>query len=53
VLGYPLLPGFFVLCAAAGVVSAFVAHVSMSLIGTGMLAVGALVYRWRVGSTGR
>lgn len=53
VLGYPLLPGFFVLCAAAGVVSAFVAHVSMSLIGTGMLAVGALVYRWRVGSTRR
>lgn len=53
VFGYPLLPGFFVLCAAAGVVSAFVAHVSMSLIGTGMLAVGALVYRWRVGSTRR
>ena len=53
VLGYPLLPGFFVLCAAAGVVSAFVAHVSMSLIGTGMLVAGALVYRWRVGSTGR
>lgn len=47
VLGYPILPAFFVLCAAAGVVSAFVAHFQMSLIGTGMLAVGAVVYRMR------
>ncbi|NBW66269.1 amino acid permease [bacterium] len=53
VLGYPLLPGFFVLCAAAGVVSAFVAHLSMSLVGTAMLAVGALVYWSRVGRAGR
>jgi APA family basic amino acid/polyamine antiporter len=47
VLGYPILPAFFVLCAAAGVVSAFVAHFQMSLIGTGMLAVGAVVFRMR------
>ena len=47
VLGYPILPAFFVLCAAAGVVSAFVAHVEMSLIGTAMLGVGAVVYRMR------
>ncbi len=47
VLGYPWLPAFFVLCAAGGVVSAFVAHFTMSLVGTAMLAAGAVVYRLR------
>jgi APA family basic amino acid/polyamine antiporter len=53
VLGYPMLPAFFVLCAAAGVVSAFVAHAWMSLLGTGMLALGAVVYRLRTASAAR
>jgi APA family basic amino acid/polyamine antiporter len=47
VLGYPWLPGFFVLCAAVGVVSAYVSALLMSLAGTAMLAVGAAVYLWR------
>jgi APA family basic amino acid/polyamine antiporter len=47
VIGYPLLPAFFVLCAAVGVVSAYVSALRMSLVGTGMLAAGAVLYRWR------
>jgi APA family basic amino acid/polyamine antiporter len=47
VIGYPWLPAFFVLCAAVGVVSAYVSALKMSLVGTGMLAAGAVLYRWR------
>ncbi|HLA91632.1 MAG TPA: amino acid permease [Gemmatimonadaceae bacterium] len=45
--GYPWLPAFFVLCAAAGVTAAYVSHFTMSLVGTGMLAAGAVLYKWR------
>lgn len=44
--GYPLVPGFFVVAAAFGVLSAFVAAPGMSLLGTVMLGVGILVYGW-------
>jgi len=47
VLGYPWLPGFFVLCAAVGVVSAYVSALRMSLVGTGMLIGGVALYTWR------
>lgn len=47
VAGYPWLPASFVLCAAVGVVSAFVSAPRMSLVGTAMLAAGAVLYRWR------
>lgn len=45
VLGYPFMPAFFVLCAAVGIVSAYISALRMSLVGTAMLAVGAVVYR--------
>jgi APA family basic amino acid/polyamine antiporter len=48
VLGYPWLPAFFVLSAAVGIVSAYVSALKMSLVGTGMLVAGMLLYRWRV-----
>ena len=47
VAAYPWLPAFFVLCAAVGVVSAYVSALRMSLAGTAMLAAGAAVYKWR------
>jgi len=47
VLGYPWLPAFFVLSAVVGIVSAYVAALEMSLVGTAMLAVGVVLYRWR------
>jgi APA family basic amino acid/polyamine antiporter len=47
VIGYPWLPAFFVLCAAVGVVSAYVSAFRMSLVGTGMLAAGVVLYKWR------
>jgi APA family basic amino acid/polyamine antiporter len=43
-LGYPILPGLFVLAAAIGIVSAYVAAPKMSLFGTGLLAVGVVVH---------
>jgi APA family basic amino acid/polyamine antiporter len=42
--GYPWTPAFFVVCAAVGVVSAYVSALRMSLVGTAMLAAGAVVY---------
>jgi APA family basic amino acid/polyamine antiporter len=45
VLGYPWLPAFFVLAAAVGIVSAYVSALEMSLVGTGMLVAGVVVYR--------
>ena len=44
--GYPWLPAFFVLSAAVGIISAYVSALRMSLVGTGMLVTGAVVYWW-------
>ena len=41
---YPALPAFFVLAAAVGVVSAFLASPTTSMLGTALLAFGAVVY---------
>jgi basic amino acid/polyamine antiporter, APA family len=43
-LGYPVLPALFVVAAAVGIVSAFVAAPRTSLFGSGLLAAGAVVY---------
>ncbi len=43
-LGYPVLPALFVLAAAVGVVSAYVAAPKTSLFGTGLLLAGVLVF---------
>jgi APA family basic amino acid/polyamine antiporter len=43
-LGYPILPALFVLAAAIGIVSAYVAATRMSLFGTALLAVGVVVH---------
>ncbi len=50
--GYPWVPGFFVACAAVGVVSAYVAAPRMSLVGTAMLAAGVAVHGRRTATTG-
>jgi APA family basic amino acid/polyamine antiporter len=43
-LGYPVVPAFFVLAAAAAIAASFYESVRMSLLGTGILLVGVLVY---------
>jgi APA family basic amino acid/polyamine antiporter len=43
-LGYPVVPAFFVLAAAAGVASSFVASARTSLLGVGILLVGVAVH---------
>jgi APA family basic amino acid/polyamine antiporter len=43
-LGYPVLPALFVLAAAIGIVSSYVAAPKMSLFGTALLAVGVAVH---------
>lgn len=43
-LGYPWLPAFFVAAGVVGIVSAYVAELQMSLFGTVLLGVGALVW---------
>jgi len=43
-LGYPVLPALFVIAAAVGVVSAYVAAPKTSLFGTGLLIAGILVF---------
>ena len=50
--GYPWVPGFFVLAAVFGVVSAFVAAPRTSLLGTAILGVGVVVYVVRTARTG-
>jgi APA family basic amino acid/polyamine antiporter len=45
--GYPWVPAFFVMCAVVGIVSAYVAALRMSLVGTAMVAAGAVLYKWR------
>jgi len=42
--GYPIVPGFFVLAAAFGIVSAYVASLRTSLLGTAILLVGVMVF---------
>jgi APA family basic amino acid/polyamine antiporter len=49
-LGYPWLPAFFVAAGIVGIVSAYVSAFRMSVFGTGLLGVGALV--WRVAQSG-
>jgi basic amino acid/polyamine antiporter, APA family len=44
VLGYPVTPAFFVLVAAAGIVSSFYQSPAMSLLGTALLAAGAAAF---------
>ena len=43
-LGYPVLPALFVLAAAIGIVSSYVAAPKMSLFGTALLLTGAVVH---------
>jgi len=43
-LGYPWLPAFFVVAGLVGIISAYVSELKMSLFGTALLAVGALVW---------
>jgi APA family basic amino acid/polyamine antiporter len=45
--GYPIVPGFFVVSAVFGVVSAFIAAPRTSLLGTGILLAGVIVYHAR------
>jgi APA family basic amino acid/polyamine antiporter len=42
--GYPIVPGFFVVAAVFGIVSAYVASLRTSLLGTGILGVGVLIF---------
>ena len=42
--GYPIVPGFFVVAAVIGIVAAYVAAPRTSLLGTGILAAGVIVY---------
>lgn len=43
-LGYPVLPALFVVAAAVGIVSAYVAAPRTSLFGTGLLLAGVVVF---------
>jgi APA family basic amino acid/polyamine antiporter len=43
-LGYPVLPGLFVLAAAVGIISAYFAAPLMSLFGTGLLLAGVVTH---------
>ena len=43
-LGYPVLPALFVVAAAVGIISAYVAAPKTSLFGTGLLLAGVLVF---------
>jgi basic amino acid/polyamine antiporter, APA family len=42
--GYPIVPGFFVIAACAGILSAFVSSLRMSLVGVGLVMLGAMAY---------
>ncbi len=44
--GYPIVPAIFVVAAAGGVLSAYVAAPVTSLAGTAMLVIGVFVHRW-------
>jgi len=45
--GYPVVPGFFVAAAIVGIVAAYVAAPKTSLLGTGILAAGVVIYMAR------
>jgi APA family basic amino acid/polyamine antiporter len=42
--GYPIVPGFFVVAAVFGIVSAYVASLKTSLLGTAILGIGVLIF---------
>ena len=42
--GYPIVPGFFVIAAVFGIVSAYVASLKTSLLGTAILLAGVLLF---------
>jgi basic amino acid/polyamine antiporter, APA family len=42
--GYPIVPAFFVAAAVIGIASAYIASLRTSLLGTGILAVGVIVF---------
>jgi hypothetical protein len=44
--GYPVVPAFFVVAAAFGVLSAYIAAPATSMLGTAILATGVIAYRW-------
>jgi basic amino acid/polyamine antiporter, APA family len=46
-VGYPVVPAFFLVAAAVGVVSSFVAARRTALIGLALLAAGAAVFALR------
>ena len=50
--GYPIVPGFFVVAAVIGIVAAYVAAPRTSLLGTGILAAGVIVYLARTHMSG-
>jgi APA family basic amino acid/polyamine antiporter len=50
VLGYPLIPAFFVLAAALGIASSFYRSLRMSMVGSALLVVGMGVF-WAVRRT--
>ena len=43
-LGYPVVPGFFVVAAVTGIVSSFYKSLRMSLLGTAILGAGVVVF---------
>lgn len=51
--GYPIVPGFFVVAAGFGVLSAYIAAPLTSLMGTLILLVGVVVHRWFVAQKAR
>lgn len=46
--GYPVLPAFFVVAAAAGIASSFYKSLRMSLLGSAILLLGVIIYYWRL-----
>jgi APA family basic amino acid/polyamine antiporter len=42
--GYPVVPAFFVVAAVFGIVSAYVASLRTSLLGTGILGIGVVIF---------
>lgn len=50
--GYPVVPAFFVVAAAFGVVSAYVAAPRSSMMGTVILVLGIVAYHWFERNTG-
>ena len=51
--GYPIVPGFFVVAAIFGIVSAYVASLKTSLLGTAILLIGVAVFKWTTRNSDR